>query len=84
MHTDEIETALSSLYRKRAEMAEDKAANALHPGVRSFCHEVAEHWRDLADRMEHQSLDRRTWQVVKGLAQAAARATPVDHLDASW
>ena len=69
MHS-KIDTTL--LYRKRAEEAEAMAADARLPGIRNLCREIAEHWRDLADRMEHQTLDRRTWQIVRGLAYAAA------------
>ncbi len=76
MYASEIKMALPALYRERAEDAEEKAANALHPSIRSFCLELAHHWRGLADQAEHEAIDPRTWRVVRGLAQAAALNTP--------
>jgi len=74
MYAPERNTALATC-RQRIQEAERIAANAPQVCIRQFCSEVAEHWRDLAHRMEHEASNRRTWQVVRGLAHAGARDT---------
>ncbi len=74
MHAPERDVARATC-RQRIQDAERIAASAPQVCIRQFCSEVAERWRDLAERMEHEASNRRTWQVVRGLAHAGAGNT---------